>query len=200
ALDMSISRFKRFNDLEHSYDFDLSPRYRFSDKFLLIYNFNWDKSDNRLSYVTIDNDQAIMSRRNTHSVENRVSGTYNFNNKQALSLSFRNFWSKARFDRDFLELQSDGTSEESDYALEEGVNPDANFNIWNLDLSYSWRFAPGSEATLLYRNSIFNQNDQGTISYQESLDDLLKQPSRNNVSLRVTYFLDFNNAKKWFKA
>lgn len=200
ALDMSISRFKRFNDLEHSYDFDLSPRYRFSDKFLLIYNFNWDKSDNRLSYVTIDNDQAIMSRRNTHSVENRISGTYNFNNKQALSLSFRNFWSKARFNRDFLELQSDGTSEESDYALDEDVNPDANFNIWNLDLSYSWRFAPGSEATLLYRNSIFNQNDQGTISYQESLDDLLKQPTRNNVSLRVTYFLDFNNAKKWFKA
>ena len=200
AIDASTGRFKRFDDLEESYNVNLSPRYRFSDKFLLIYRFNWDKNDNRLSYVTIDNDQAIMSRRNTHSVENRVSGTYNFNNKQALSLSFRNFWSKARFDRDFLELQPDGTSEESDYALDEGLNPDANFNVWNLDLSYSWRFAPGSEATLLYRNSIFNQNDQGTISYQESLDDLLKQPTRNNLSLRVTYFLDFNNAKKWFKA
>jgi hypothetical protein len=201
ATDIRIGRFKRFNDLEESYNFNLSPRYRFSDKFLLIYRLSWNKNDNRISYVDTDVDNnPIVSRRNTHSVENRVSGTYNFNNKQALSLSFRNFWSRATFSRDFKELDSNGNTIPTDYTLTDNFNPDANFNVWNLDLSYRWRFAPGSEATLLYRNSIFNFDNQGDIAFQDSLDELFTQPSRHNLSLRVTYFLDFNDAKRWFKA
>jgi hypothetical protein len=201
ATDIRMGRFKRFNDLEESYNFNLSPRYRFSDKFLLIYRLSWNKNDNRISYVDTDVDNnPIVSRRNTHSVENRVSGTYNFNNKQALSLSFRNFWSRATFSRDFKELDSNGNTIPTDYTLTDNFNPDANFNVWNLDLSYRWRFAPGSEATLLYRNSIFNFDNQGDIAFQDSLDELFTQPSRHNLSLRVTYFLDFNDAKRWFKA
>lgn len=201
ATDIRMSWLKRFNDLEESYNFNISPRYRFSDKFLLVYRLSWDKNDNRISYVDKDVDNnPIVSRRHTHSVENRVSGTYNFNNKQALSLSFRNFWSRATFSRDFKELDSNGTTIPTDYTLTNNFDPDANFNVWNLDLSYRWRFAPGSEATLLYRNSIFNFDNQGDIAFQDSLEDLFTQPSRHNLSLRVTYFLDFNDAKRWFKA
>jgi hypothetical protein len=201
ATDVRMGRLKRFNDLEESYNFTLSPRYRFSDEFLLIYRLSWDKNDNRMSYVNTDvDDNPIVSRRHTHSVENRISGTYNFNNKQALSLSFRNFWSRATFSRDFKELDSNGSTIPTDYTLTDDFDPDANFNVWNLDLSYRWRFAPGSEATLLYRNSIFNFDNQGDIAFQDSLDELFTQPSRHNLSLRVTYFLDFNDAKRWFKA
>ncbi|WP_438968999.1 DUF5916 domain-containing protein [Nonlabens sp.] len=200
AVDFRMGRFKRFDDTEESYDFNFSPRYRFSDEFLLIYRLSWNKNNNRISYVTTDGVEPIVSRRDTHSVENTISGTYNFNNKQALSLSFRNFWSRATFSRDFNELANDGSVLESDYELSEDFNPDANFNVWNLDLSYRWRFAPGSEASLLYRNSIFNFDNQGDIGFQDSLVELFTQPSRHNVSLRVTYFLDFNDAKRWFKA
>jgi hypothetical protein len=200
AVDFRMGRFKRFDDPEESYDFNFSPRYRFSDEFLLVYRLSWDKNNNRISYVTTNGVEPIVSRRDTHSVENTISGTYNFNNKQALSLSFRNFWSRAAFSRDFNELANDGSVLESDYELSDDFNPDANFNVWNLDLSYRWRFAPGSEASLLYRNSIFNFDNQGDIGFQDSLAELFTQPSRHNVSLRVTYFLDFNDAKRWFKA
>ncbi|WP_240642486.1 DUF5916 domain-containing protein [Nonlabens xiamenensis] len=202
ALDINAGYFQRFDDPELSYDYNVSPRFRFSDKFLLIYRYSWSRTDDRISYVTRINEgaTAILSNRNTHTVENQISGTYNFNNRQALSIAFRNFWSRASFSRNFEELQDDGTTIPSDYALEDGQNPDANFNIWNLDLSYRWRFAPGSEATLLYRNSIFNQDDQGEISYQDSLQNLFQQDQRHNISLRVTYFLDFNDARRLFKA
>nr|WP_042294328.1 DUF5916 domain-containing protein [Nonlabens ulvanivorans] len=195
-------RFKRLNEKEHNYDFRVAPRYRFSDQFLLIYSLDWDKNNDRMSYVTLtdDNTTSILSERDTHSVENRLTGTYNFNNRQALSISFRNFWSRAIFSRDFKELQLDGSLEDSDYVLEEDFNPDANFNVWNLDLSYRWRFAPGSEASLLYRNSISNFDNQGNIQFEESLDNLFMEPVRHNLSLRVTYFLDVNAARKWFKA
>ncbi|WP_052329275.1 DUF5916 domain-containing protein [Nonlabens dokdonensis] len=201
AFDYRMGRFKRFDDAEESYDFRFSPRYRFSDKFLLIYALSWSKNNNRISYVTTaDNDEPIVSRRDTHTVENSISGTFNFNNREALSLSFRNFWSRARFSREFNELALDGTLLPSDYELTDDFDPDANFNVWNLDLSYRWRFAPGSEASLLYRNSIFNFDNQGEIGFEDSLDELFTQPVRHNISLRVTYFLDFNDAKGWFKA
>jgi hypothetical protein len=32
------------------------------------------------------------------------------------------------------------------------LNRNRNFNSWNLDLSYSWWFAPASELSILYRN------------------------------------------------
>ncbi|WP_194850373.1 DUF5916 domain-containing protein [Nonlabens antarcticus] len=200
AIDIRANYFSAFNDDEKGYGYNISPRYRFSDKFLLVYRFEWDKNDQRNSYVRRINNGAtsILSRRDTHSVENRVSGTYNFNNKEALSLSFRNFWSRARFSRNFGELQNDGTTKPSNFELAENSNPDANFNVWNLDLSYRWRFAPGSEATLLYRNSIFNVDSQGSIDYRNSLTNLFEEPVRHNISLRISYFIDVNNAKNWF--
>lgn len=201
ALDLRMGRFQRFDDPELSYDFRFAPRYRFSDKFLLLYSLNWNKNENRMSFVTRINSgtTAILSERDTHSVENNISGTYNFNNRQALRLSFRNFWSRASFSRDYQELLVDGRTTQSNYSTSDDSNPDANFNVWNLDLSYQWRFAPGSAATLLYRNSINNFDNQGQIGYQESLDDLFMQPVRHNLSLRITYFIDVNNARNWFK-
>ena len=77
--------------------------------------------------------------------------------------------------------------------ITEENDPNRNFNIWNLDLSFRWRFAPGSEASLLYRNQIFNSDNQATLGYTESLNKLFKQAVQNTISLRVTYFLDYNN-------
>lgn len=52
AIDLRAGRFKRFEENEHNYDYRISPRYRFSDEFLLVYSYEWRKSNNRLSYVT----------------------------------------------------------------------------------------------------------------------------------------------------
>jgi hemolysin activation/secretion protein len=130
------------------------------------------------------------------SIENSLRGSYNFNTREALSLSFRNFWSSAAFGEErFSTLQKDGKLSPTNYIVNEENDPDANFNIWNLDLSYQWRFAPGSEMILLYRNSIFNLDNRSELVYFDSLDNLFDQPARHNLSLRVVYFLDYNNIK-----
>ena len=100
----------------------------------------------------------------------------------------------------FFKLNEDGTRSQIAYDTEDSENrdPNTNFNIWNIDLSYSWRFAPGSVATLLYRNQIFNQDDQSTVDYTESLNTLFDQPSLNQLSLRLVYFIDYNNLKNSF--
>ncbi len=199
ALDASAFYLSRTNHDEKQYSFSLEPRFRLSDKFILLHSFRWNKIDNRDSWVTLINggQTSIFSERDTHTVENTVSGSYNFNNQQALSLSFRNFWSRATFHPDFKELNTQGRFVDSDYAPTTSNNPNANFNIWNLDLAYRWRFALGSELILLYRNNLFNFDNQGDIQFYNSLNNLFMQPVNHNVSLRLNYFLDVNEGPQW---
>lgn len=202
ALDARVNYFSRFNDDEVFYSYNINPRFRFSDKFLLIYSFNWTKSENRDSFVALANNSqnAILSARDMHTLEHNMQGNYNFDNRQAISLSFRNFWSRASFSTDFQQLNSDGNLVDSTYTPPAGTSPDANFNIWNVDLAYRLRIGWGSELTLLYRNSIFNRDSQGSISYQESLNNLLQKPANHNISLRFIYFIDFNDTKEWINS
>ncbi|MGH1383399.1 DUF5916 domain-containing protein, partial [Kordia sp.] len=70
-----------------------------------------------------------------------------------------------------------------------------NFSTWNLDLSYTWQFAPGSFLTALYRNQIFNQTEASEATYFDSLNRLFDEPIDHTVSLRFVYFIDYNNVK-----
>ena len=135
------------------------------------------------------------------SVENSIQGSYNFNTKQAPSSSFRNFWSVATFAKNqFSSLQNNGSLIPAQFQFSPDNNPNANFNIWNLDLGYRWEFAPVSEAILLYRNSIFNLDNQSELGYGESLGNLFQESLGQNISLRLVYYIDYNKAKNIFKS
>ena len=182
-----------YNDL----NLILSPRFRFSNKFSLIYRFEYSTENSRNSFVSLQPQNVIFGSRDMESVENSLQGSYNFSTKKAISLSFRNFWSAATFaDGEFSRLQEDGALGSTSYPVDSNNDPNANFNIWNLDLSYQWRFAPGSEMILLYRNSIFNLDNQSELDYTQSLDNLFQEPVRHNLSLRVVYYLDYSTIKK----
>ena len=76
---------------------------------------------------------------------------------------------------------------------------DTTFNAWNLDLRYSWWFAPGSQLTLMYRNAVDNYLPLSGMNYRDNITKLFNEPTANNISLRITYFLDYNRAKHWVK-
>ncbi|HSI69933.1 MAG TPA: DUF5916 domain-containing protein [Gillisia sp.] len=177
----------------------ISPRFRFSDRFNMVYEFGYANSMNRHSFVSLLPRQILFGNRNMESIENSIEASYNFDTKQGVNLRFRNFWSAAIFEEgEYSLLQENGELRPTDSLPP--VDPNANFNIWNFDLSYRWQFAPGSEAILLYRNSIFNLDDQSRIGFTESLENLLREPLRQNLSLRIVYFLDYNNVRNIFKS
>lgn len=184
-----------FADPQRNYGFNLSPRYRFSDKLLVIWNTDYSKRDKNFGYIYNDEQDIFLGQRDVTTIENSLSASYNFDPYKAINLRFRNFWSTADYsDNVFFILKEDGSRTRTDYDIANS-DPNTNFNIWNLDVSFSWRFAPGSEATLLYRNQIFNQDELSTIDYSESLNNLFNQPIQHNFSLRVVYFLDVNTFK-----
>lgn len=200
AIDSRLSYSKYLGTDHGQVNFTASPRFRVNDRLFMVYSFGYTEESNRESFVALQPNNIVFGNRNMHSVENSLKGTYNFSTKDALSLSFRNFWSSASFSEgEFSRLEENGDLEPYAYEVTSEIDPNANFNIWNLDLSYQWRFAPGSEMILLYRNSIFNLDDQSDLMYLESLENLFEQPARHNLSLRIVYYLDYNNIKNVFK-
>ncbi|WZL89040.1 DUF5916 domain-containing protein [Salinimicrobium sp. 3283s] len=194
AIDSRLGYNKYLGSPHGELNFSFSPRFRVSNRFMLIYSFEFMEENERVSFVALLPKNVIFGTRDMKSIENSLQGSYNFTNRQALNLSFRNFWSSANFAYDsFSRLQDNGELVSYNYKVDEANDPDANFNVWNLDLSYQWRFAPGSEMILLYRNSIFNVDKQSELAYFESVENLFKQPARHNLSLRIVYYLDYSS-------
>lgn len=198
AIDASIGQRSAFDEPQRQYFIDFSPRYRFSDKLLVVFNTDISLRNNLFGYVDNTDTDVFLGQRDIKSLENAVSASYNFDPYKAIDLRFRNFWSSVDYGDDiFYKLNDDGSRTIVDYDTSEN-DPNQNFNIWNLDLSFRWRFAPGSEATLLYRNQIFNQDNLSSLGYAKSLSNLFKQAQQNTISLRVTYFIDYNNVTYLF--
>lgn len=198
AYDIGVEGRTAFNNPRRSYALDISPRYRFSNRFAMIVSSEFSINNAVFGYIDNTEKDVFLGQRDIKSIENSITASYNFDPFKAIDLRFRNFWSTADYsDNIFFILNEDGTKNVTDYDISE-KNPNTNFNIWNLDLSFRWRFAPGSEASLLYRNQIFNVTEMAQLGYTESLENLFEQDQQHTVSLRVTYFIDYNNVKDLF--
>ncbi len=196
AFKLSLEYRKRYDTDEYSPEIGLFPRFRVNDKLEFGYGIILDKSYNEPGYVTtLDDDTIIFGVRDNDQIENNVSSKYNFNDKSSISLVFRHYWSTVAYEDQYYELTDDGYLIDHPYT----DNNDLNFNSWNLDLRYVWQFARGSELVALYRNSIQSDNDQAYLSFGENLSNLLDQPTGNLISIKLLYYLDYNNAKSWFK-
>ncbi|MDF1518190.1 MAG: DUF5916 domain-containing protein, partial [Lutibacter sp.] len=185
AIDVKSTYAKRFGLENELLDLSIAPRYRFSDKFSVIYKLNFSKLTNDDGWVTnLDNGNIIFGNRDVKTVTNTLTGNLSFNTKSTLALSFRHYWSPVEYDANFFELNNEGTLNASSYQK----NHNINYNIWNLDLSYSWEFAPGSQLVALYRNSIFNEDKLANLNFKKNLDNLFNEPISNNFSIKFIYY------------
>jgi len=196
AFEIGVDYNYRYGTDEYNPEFAFFPRFRVNDKLEIGYGLILDKSYNQPGYVdTLDDDTIIFGVRDNDQIENSLSGKYSFNDKSSISLAFRHYWSTVAYQDQYYELTDDGELIDHPYA----ENNDLNFNNWNLDLRYVWQFTRGSELIALYRHSIQNEDDRSFLSFGENLSELLEQPSGHFLSIKLLYFLDYNNVKRWFK-
>lgn len=199
AFDLRLGIRNFINDEQYNYKIGFTPRYRVSNNFILIWEAELYTSKNNKGYIDDNGVDIYFGQRAITNLENSLQASYNFDPYKAIDLRFRNYWGTADYsDQLFFLLNQNGTLSQFDYDTSE-YNPNRNFNIWNIDLSFRWRFAPGSEVSFLYRNQIFNEDDLSNINYGESLDNLFQQTAQHTFSIRVTYFIDYNNLKNVFK-
>ncbi|UQB70010.1 DUF5916 domain-containing protein [Epilithonimonas zeae] len=169
-------------------------RYRASDKMKIIWQFNPVFSNNEVGYSGKDSGNIYMGRRQRNTYENAITGQYTFNEKMTLALAFRHYFADVTY-KQFYTLENDGNLNSNT-----AYNPNLNgtYNSWNVDLRYSWWFAPGSQLTLLYRNATSNYLETSRMKFKNNFDELFNVPMINNFSLRISYFLDYNRMKNWF--
>jgi hypothetical protein len=182
------------------YDITLTPRYRFSNKLLMIYSFNAFRYTNDNGYVTqIDTDansgtpdDLIFGYRNVISYSNAVSGRYSINSNMSFNLLVRHYWSYSQ-NKKYLLLKPNGSF--TDYG---GTvpNQDQDFSTWNLDLTYSWWFAPGSQISILYRNSSNYFNEIIKKDFNNNVKYLLNDGVlAHQFSVSIKYYIDYNSIK-----
>lgn len=193
AVDLKIDWYKYNEPGRGELRLELKPRYRVSDKWKLFLNTNVILSDKEEGFVDFVNDDIIFGKRDRNTVINSLESQYIFNNKMALNLAFRHYYSEVEYS-EFFTLQNDGELLENPFYNE---NSDATYNSWNVDLRFSWWFAPGSQLTLLYRNAMDSYVGDSRVNFSNNFKNLFDEPQLNSLSLRVSYYLDYNRIKNW---
>lgn len=109
------------------------------------------------------------------------------------NVRIRHYWDKVRY-QEFGALNNKGYPDLLRY---NGINEngdalfDRNVNIFNVDLQYNWRFAPGSDFIFVWKNQIFNNNKEYQRDYFSNLGGLFDSLQTNSFSVRVLFFLDY---------
>lgn len=177
-----------------SFEFRVGNNYRFNDKLSIGLNHSTDFSNRSFgfAYITEVGDSVIMSVRNRRTAENIFNVRYNFNNRMGLSFRLRHYWSKVDYYR-FFNLEQDGNVTE---LAASSQNPDINVNLFNIDMNYTWQFAPGSFINLNWKTAseLFDQYIQER--YYNNLKKTIDSPQLTNFSVKVIYYLDYLDLKR----
>ncbi len=190
AADAGLQWFRNARG-NHAFQVSLQPRFRLNNKFSFYPSVKFVNDIGDEGYVTSeDNGLLVFGKRDIKTVTNSLSGSYVFNNKSALSLSLRHYWSEVKY-QNYYHLDSKGGLQ--DYPEFVG-NENLNFNIFNIDLEYALNFAPGSYLTIVWKNNISKNetiDTQAILSYWENLQGTLISPQTNSFSIKVIYYLDY---------
>ena len=142
----------------------------------------------------IDDNEIILGKRDQVTNINTITSSYNFNRNMNLTFRLRHYWSLVEY-ISFHNLQEDGLLGPTTY----NEFNDLSFNFWNIDMIYRWRFAPGSDIFLIWKNSLSDVSEETEFiqySYRDGLKELNTFPSSNSISLKIVYFLDYLNFVK----
>lgn len=174
---------------------NISPRYRFNDKFSLTYSFDYFKQQNDIGFIDFEDSNIIFARRNRDTYTNSISSKFSVSSVMNFNLSVRHYWSLAENNK-INNLNEDGS-----LALNTTYtgNKNSNFSTWNLDLSYSWWFAPGSQMSILYRNNAATFDRTINKNFNSNFSSLLQDNLNHILSISIRYFIDYNQAKNWIR-
>jgi hypothetical protein len=174
---------------------DISPRYRFNDKFSLIYKNNFYNEYQDLGRVDQIGNDIIFAKRDNQTLETSLEGKYSLTAKMNFGLKLRHYWSFSE-NNSYHKLLENGYVE--DYIYTDNANQ--NLNLWNFDLSYSWWFAPGSQMSVLYRNNSAVFENEFSKNYSYNSKQVFNHEQLNHTfSISIRYFIDYNQAKNAFK-
>ncbi len=200
----SSNRAKRYNagvfyEYEHvvlnkgnSYEIGFYQNLRISNKLSLGNDFVYNPQYNYTNWVGFDGNAPVFSTYNRQTIENSIDALYSFSPRMGISFRARHYWS-TRDNKDYFNLNSDGT-----LSPRTGGTPFANlnFNTFNIDMIYTWQFAPGSELSIAWKDASLISETGTTRGYFRNFDRIMSTPQNNSLSVKVLYYVDYLQLRK----
>lgn len=202
AIDLDFN-YQRFDATgRKNINFEVAPRIRFNDKFSLFTTTTVTHIFQEPGFVNknfvvggiegFKGDDVLIGNRNRLIVENSITGRFIFNSVMGLNVRIRHYWDQVNY-QSFGKLNEVGMldilSGELSHVSSEIF--DQNVNIFNVDLQYNWRFAPGSDVIFVWKNQIYNSDKAYQSNYFENFRGLFEAQQTNSFSIRLLYFLDY---------
>ena len=169
----------------------LSPRLRMNDHLSFIYIYVRENEQNQFGYISTENNEIIFSKRNQLTFTNKLIIDYTLNKKIFTNITLRHYWSRFK-NKDFYTLNHDGTLNKTNLTIDDS---DINFNSWTIDFSFSYEFSPGSFLSFVWKNQLLTETNELEESFYNNIINTFDSPMLNSLSLKLTYYLDYNNLK-----
>ena len=194
ALDLQFS-YSRVNDFDNTnLSYRITPRYRFNDHFSFVNTIRLNFNQNDYGFAGRDDGKVIFGNRNVTTLENVFSSDYIVKNDMSLSFRLRQYWSKGEYSS-FYPLMNNGRLDKSQ-GYHFPFNRDFNFNSFNIDVVFTWLFAPGSSLNVVWKNSILHEQSGAVSNYFDNFGLLWDSPQYNSLSLKILYYLDYQQIRR----
>ncbi|HTF05746.1 MAG TPA: DUF5916 domain-containing protein, partial [Bacteroidia bacterium] len=166
----------------------VSVKWRATDRLQLIVFGNRHTDFGDRGWVNTEDDGTIVfGRRNIRDLELGASMQYVFMKDMNISLSGRHYWATGNYTGYYV-LREDGAL--NDYVTYDSIH-DFSFNSINLDVVYSWIFAPGSIVSVAYKLNTLAEENVINYEYKYNFKNTMQSPQLNQLSVRVLYYLDY---------
>lgn len=166
----------------------LNPELRFSDRFRTEVQLTGTRGRNDEGFAGLAGNNIIFGHRNNFTFSGELDLSYMFSSKSHLTFRLREYWAKAEYTGWYGFLESDGSLNPTTISR----NDNTNYNAFNIDLNYTWRFAPGSELTLVWKNSVFSSGSYIPPSFSDNLRHLFDQNMINSFSVKLIWYIDYH--------
>lgn len=195
ALDGEATWISTIDHPFRRYEVSLTPLVRASDKLFFTYTIEGNQNTNDEGFAGFDTSgQILFGNRKLAEIENSLDARYIFINDLSLGLRLRHYWSMGAY-KYLYTLTDDGRLIRNDHAGDPGVY-NFNYNALNIDLLFSWQFAPGSNLSVVYKLAILGEQSDVLYSYWDNIRHTFASDQLNSLSIKALYYLDYQYLKK----
>ena len=188
---------------EWNYDFE--ARFRITNQIFLIHNWEQRFQNNSEGYAVdfgtpeVIHSGIIFGNRNRINTTQTLGIDYTLTNRIGITFRLRNYNAIIKYNS-FSELLENGRLEALENFSGEDIYGnsvyDINYNAFTIDMLFRWVFFPGSEINIVWKNSIFSDDQSIDQNYWNNLFGNLQDGPMNTFSIKLIYWLDAQYLKK----
>ncbi|MFN8322143.1 MAG: DUF5916 domain-containing protein [Chitinophagales bacterium] len=175
------------------FEAQLKPTLRIKDKVVFSHDFFWSRDNKNFGFATYDeNGIPVIGARKLYNTSNTFSARFTVTPLMYMIFRARHYWSKAVFTNHYY-LDSNGELSERNFI----AGTSRNFNSWNIDFVYDWRFAPGSDLIFTWKQIVYQSDNDEQGNYLANVHKTFETPLTNSLAVKLIYYLDYAQMKEW---